>query len=160
MRTRGRVDTPEQFGDLVIREVNGHPVKVADVGRVDDGVAEATTLANIGDATVLMAVGASNRHQHRGGRQQRQKDASRTCRGDAPGYTLRIVLNQADFSSRRRSAASEEHLVRRLAQAAVVVQVLLGNLHRSTIIDAISNPHVEHRPPRAGLGTWASRSTC
>src|SRR4029434_10625372 len=57
MRTRGRVDSPEQFGDLVIREVNGHPVRVADIGRVEDGVAEATTLANInGDPTVLLQI--------------------------------------------------------------------------------------------------------
>src|SRR5687768_989593 len=31
MRTRGRVDSPEQFGDIVIRDVAGHPVRINDV---------------------------------------------------------------------------------------------------------------------------------
>src|SRR5688572_10288310 len=57
MRTRGRVEKPEEFGDLVVKQVDGHPVKVSDVARIDDGVAEATTLANInGEATVLLQV--------------------------------------------------------------------------------------------------------
>ena len=57
MRTRGRVETPEEFGELVVRQVDGHPVKVSDVARIDDGVAEPTTLANIdGAATVLLQI--------------------------------------------------------------------------------------------------------
>src|SRR5262245_31964077 len=45
LRTRGRVDSVEAFGDIVVREVAGHPVKLHDVARVEDGMAEATTQA-------------------------------------------------------------------------------------------------------------------
>jgi multidrug efflux pump subunit AcrB len=57
MRTRGRVDSPDQFGDIVIRNVAGHPVRVDDVARVEDGEAEATTLASLnGEPTVLLQI--------------------------------------------------------------------------------------------------------
>ena len=88
MRTRGRVETPEEFGELVVRQVDGHPVKVGDVARIDDGVAEATTLANIdgerhGAAADPQAVG----HQHRGGGAQRPGAARRRA-GGAPARLL------------------------------------------------------------------------
>src|SRR5919108_4848563 len=55
LRTRGRVEHPQQFGDIVIREMNGHPVKVHDVATVEDGMAEAETLASInGSSTILL----------------------------------------------------------------------------------------------------------
>src|SRR4030095_7531361 len=54
---RGRVERPEEFGDLVLRQGDGHPVHVKDVGRGDGGVAAANTLASInGDPTVLLQV--------------------------------------------------------------------------------------------------------
>src|SRR5262245_59937136 len=57
MRTRGRVESPDQFGDIVIREVSGHPVLVRDVARVEDGMAEAVTRSNLnGVPTVQLQI--------------------------------------------------------------------------------------------------------
>src|SRR5207253_146907 len=47
LRTRGRVQSVAEFGDIVIREKDGHPVRVADLGRVEDGQADAETIANV-----------------------------------------------------------------------------------------------------------------
>src|SRR2546430_15412246 len=41
LRTRGREQTVAEFGDIIVREKDGHPVRVADVARVEDGQAEA-----------------------------------------------------------------------------------------------------------------------
>src|SRR5437660_8345031 len=41
LRTRGRVQTVAEFGDIVIRQKDGHPVRVVDVARIEDGQAEA-----------------------------------------------------------------------------------------------------------------------
>jgi hydrophobic/amphiphilic exporter-1 (mainly G- bacteria), HAE1 family len=139
MRTRGRVDSPEQFGDLVLREVNGHPVKVADVGRVEDGVAEATTLANInGDPTVLLQIrkqSGTNTVEVVGNVKDRLEDVQAAL---PPGYDLRIVRNQAEFIEASFRSV-EEHLVVGSFLAAFVVLLFLGNL-RSTIIAAIAIP--------------------
>jgi len=139
MRTRGRVERPEEFGELVIRQVNGHPVKVTDVARIDDGVAEATTLANInGDATVLLQIrkqSGTNTVEVVGNVKERLEDVEKAL---PPGYTLRIVRNQADFIEASMRSV-EEHLVVGSLLAAVVVLFFLGNF-RSTIIAAISIP--------------------
>src|SRR2546430_5985995 len=41
LRTRGRVQAVADFNEIVVREKDGHPVRVADVARVEDGQAEA-----------------------------------------------------------------------------------------------------------------------
>ena len=139
MRTRGRVDSPEQFGDLVIREVNGHPVKVADIGRVEDGVAEATTLANInGDPTVLLQIrkqSGTNTVEVVGNVRERLEDIQAAL---PPGYELRIVRNQAEFIEASFRSV-EEHLIVGSFLAAFVVLLFLGNV-RSTVIAAIAIP--------------------
>src|SRR5439155_12573120 len=57
LRTRGRVQTVTEFADIVIRQKEGHPVRVGDVARVEDGEAEPDTLANVdGIGTVLLQV--------------------------------------------------------------------------------------------------------
>jgi HAE1 family hydrophobic/amphiphilic exporter-1 len=139
MRTRGRVERPEEFGDLVVRQVDGHPVKVGDVARIDDGVAEATTLANIdGEPTVLLQIrkqSGTNTVEVVRNVVERLEDV----RAALPaGYTLRIVRNQADFIEASIRSV-QEHLIVGSLLAAVVVLFFLGNL-RSTIIAAISIP--------------------
>src|SRR5216110_3610064 len=47
LRTRGRVQTVAEFGDIVIRAKDGQPIRVADVAQVEDGQAEAETVANV-----------------------------------------------------------------------------------------------------------------
>jgi HAE1 family hydrophobic/amphiphilic exporter-1 len=139
MRTRGRVEKPEEFGDLVVKQVDGHPVKVSDVARIDDGVAEATTLANInGEATVLLQVrkqSGTNTVQVVRNVRERLDEVQQAL---PPGYTLRIVRNQADFIEASIRSV-EEHLVVGSLLAAFVVLLFLGNF-RSTIIAAISIP--------------------
>src|SRR5499427_9471944 len=57
LRTRGRVQTVAEFGDIVVREREGHPIQVHDVARVEDGEADAETVANVnGAGTVLLQV--------------------------------------------------------------------------------------------------------
>ncbi len=57
LRTRGRVQSVAEFGDIVVREKNGHPMRVADVARIEDGEADRDTVANLdGAATVLLNI--------------------------------------------------------------------------------------------------------
>jgi len=139
MRTRGRVERPEEFGDLVLRQVDGHPVQIKDVGRVDDGVAEATTLASInGDPTVLLQVrkqSGTNTVEVVNNVKERLADIQEAL---PPGYELRIVRDGAEFIEASIRSV-EEHLIVGSMLAAFVVLLFLGNL-RSTVIAAISIP--------------------
>jgi HAE1 family hydrophobic/amphiphilic exporter-1 len=139
MRTRGRVETPAEFGDIVVREVGGHPVLVRDVARIEDGEAEAQTVASInGVPTVLLQIrkqSGTNTVEIVNGVKARLA----TLKGALPaGYELRIVRDQAEFIE-ASIASVEEHLVVGSILAALVVLLFLGNL-RSTVIAAISIP--------------------
>src|SRR5215471_5025418 len=50
LRTRGRVQTVADFNDIVVREKDGHPVRIGDVARVEDGQADPETIANLNGA--------------------------------------------------------------------------------------------------------------
>src|SRR5918992_2746385 len=47
LRTRGRVQSVAGFGDIVVREREGHPILLRDVARIEDGMADAETRASI-----------------------------------------------------------------------------------------------------------------
>src|ERR1700716_3867806 len=57
LRTRGRVQTVGAFNDIVIRERNGPPTRIAGVARVEEVEADPDTIANVnGASTVLLQV--------------------------------------------------------------------------------------------------------
>ena len=139
LRTRGRVDTVDAFGDIVIREVQGHPVHVRDVGRVEDGMAEAATQASVnGVATVLLQIRKQS-GTNTVAVANNIKDRLQIIQSSLPqGYELRIVRDEAQFIE-ASIAAVEEHLIVGSLLAAGVVLLFLGNL-RSTIIAAVAIP--------------------
>jgi len=139
LRTRGRVQTVAEFGDIVIREKDGHPVRVADVARVEDGQADAETVANVdGAGTVLLQV------RRQSGTNTVEvvkavKDRLNDLKANLPvGYNVRIVRDLSEFIEASIHNV-EEHLVVGSILAALVVLLFLTNL-RSTIISAIAIP--------------------
>jgi HAE1 family hydrophobic/amphiphilic exporter-1 len=57
LRTLGRYTDPRAFEDLVIANVNGSPIRIRDVGRVEDGTKEQRSLARLnGVPTVTLEV--------------------------------------------------------------------------------------------------------
>jgi HAE1 family hydrophobic/amphiphilic exporter-1 len=139
LRTRGRVATVEEFGDIVIREVAGHPVRLRDVGSVEDGMVEAKTLANLnGTPTVLLQIrkqSGTNTVEVANNLKERLATLEQAL---LPGYALRIVRDEADYIEASIGTV-QEHLVVGSLLAAFVVLLFLGNL-RSTFIAAISIP--------------------
>ena len=139
MRTLGRVTHPDQFGDIVIRQVAGHPVRVRDVAAVDDGMAEARTVATVdGEPTVLLQI-----RKQSGTNTVAVVDAIRRRLQDIQGllpegFSVRVVRDQSEFI--RASVSSlQEHLIVGSLLASMVVLLFLGNF-RSTVIAAIAIP--------------------
>jgi HAE1 family hydrophobic/amphiphilic exporter-1 len=139
MRTRGRVESPEQFGDIVVRAIAGHPVRVRDIARVEDGVADAQTAASVnGQPTVLLQIrkqSGTNTVEVVRNIQVRLDELEPTL---PLGFAIRIVRNQAEFIQASISSL-EEHLIIGSLLASLVVLLFLGNM-RSTVIAAISIP--------------------
>src|SRR3954468_18832472 len=139
LRTRGRVQTVAEFSDIVVREKNGHPVRIGDVARVEDGEADPDTLANVdGASTVLLQVrrqsGTNTVEVVR-----EVRDKVRELRAALPpGYDIRMVRDASDFIEASIHNV-EERLVVGSILAAIVVLLFLTNV-RSTIIAAIAIP--------------------
>jgi hydrophobic/amphiphilic exporter-1 (mainly G- bacteria), HAE1 family len=139
LRTRGRVQTVTEFTDIVIRQKDGHPVRIGDVARVEDGEAEADTLANVnGTGTVLLQV------RRQSGTNAVEvvhavRDRLTELQAALPsGYKVRVVRDQAEFIEASIDNV-KEHLIVGSILAALVVLLFLTNL-RSTIIAAIAIP--------------------
>ena len=139
MRTRGRLESPAEFADVVVREVAGHPVMLGEVARIEDGMADAGTLASVnGDPTVLLQIrkqSGMNTVAIVNGVKERLVELEPTL---PPGYALRIVRDQGQFIEASIESV-QEHLIVGSVLAALVVLLFLGNL-RSTVIAAISIP--------------------
>ena len=139
LRTRGRLESVDAFGDVVLREVAGHPVRLRDVARVEDGMAEPATQASVnGLATVLLQIrkqSGTNTVEVADNIKARLAELQPTL---PAGYALRIVRDEAQFIE-ASIASVQEHLVVGSLLAAVVVFLFLGNL-RSTVIAAVAIP--------------------
>ena len=139
LRTRGRIASVTEFNDIIVREKDGHPVRVGDVARVEDGEADPETTANVnGTGTVLLQVrrqSGTNTVEVVRAVRERLNDLKATL---PAGYNVRVVRDTADFIEASIHNV-EEHLIVGSILAALVVLLFLGNL-RSTIISAIAIP--------------------
>jgi HAE1 family hydrophobic/amphiphilic exporter-1 len=139
LRTRGRIETIDGFGDVVLREVDGHPIRLRDVARVEDGMAEPRTQASVnGTPTVLLQIrkqSGTNTVEVAANVKRRLAELQSIL---PPGYQLRIVRDEAQFIEASISSV-QEHLIVGSLLAAIVVFVFLGNF-RSTMIAAIAIP--------------------
>jgi HAE1 family hydrophobic/amphiphilic exporter-1 len=139
LRTRGRVQSVEEFGDIVVKPSQAHAIRIADVADVEDGMADSDTIANInGTSTVLLNIrrqsGTNTVEVVNGVKEQLKATASSL----PAGYKLRIVRDGAEFIEASIHNV-EEHLIVGSLLAAFVVMIFLWNL-RSTIISAIAIP--------------------
>src|SRR6478736_5550048 len=135
----GRVQSVAAFGDLIVRQQDGHAVLLRDVATVEDGMAEATTKANVnGESSVLLTV----RRQSGTNTVQVVDEVRARLAEVAPlapsGYSIRVVRDQSEFI-RASMRSVNEHLIVGSILAALVVLVFLWNW-RSTVIAAIAIP--------------------
>ncbi|WP_437589091.1 efflux RND transporter permease subunit [Sorangium sp. So ce1000] len=139
LRVMGRVESPEALGRVVVREQDGHAVRLSDVARVEDGRAEEKTWAQLDQKrTVLLSVVKQS-----GQNTVAVVDAVRArldeVQRSLPEGTKIEVVRDGSRVIRTGIAAVKEHLVLGALLAAAVVLLFLGNA-RSTLIAALAIP--------------------
>src|SRR5687767_3372237 len=139
LRTLGRFTDPRQFDELVIANVNGAPVKLRDVGRVEDGTKEQRSFSRLnGVPTVTLDIrrqsGANTVEVING-----LKEALPRVSSQLPNdVKLEVIRDQ----SRYIEAALHEietHLILGSILASLVVLVFMRSW-RSTLIAAVAIP--------------------
>ena len=139
LRTLSKLTDIKQFNDIVITTKNGFPIKIKDIGRVDDSGADATSAASLnGTQSVSVAI--------------RKQSGSNTIAviNNVKARMAEIIPNlPSDFKTAKTRDQSEfienslhaieEHLIIGGLLAAIVVFLFLWNF-RSTIIAALAIP--------------------
>jgi HAE1 family hydrophobic/amphiphilic exporter-1 len=139
IRTLGRVTSLTQLERVVIASRDRVPIALSDIARIEDGAADAETVANVdGERAVILRVrkqSGSNTLEVVEAVKERVHSLEATL---APGYELQIIRDQGVFVEASTHAV-QEHLILGSILAALVVLVFLWNW-RSTIIAAIAIP--------------------
>jgi HAE1 family hydrophobic/amphiphilic exporter-1 len=139
IRTLGRIDAISQFGDIIVSNVGGTPIRVSDVGRVEDSFAEPRTWNMIdGKQAVSLDVrrqSGTNTVKIIDAVKKKIEQIKKTL---PPGVTVRIIRDQSVFIN-ASVASLQEHLLFGSLLASLVVLLFIRNL-RSVIIAAVAIP--------------------
>ncbi|MBK7928882.1 MAG: efflux RND transporter permease subunit [Bryobacterales bacterium] len=139
VRTMGRVESVQEFNDIIIKNVAGAPVRLRDIGYAEDGMAEKRTFAWLrGQPAVTMGI-------------QRQTGTNtvevvdgvlaklETVKGQLPsGVKTELIKEQATYI-RASVAALEEHLVLGSLLASLIVFLFIRDW-RTVLISALAIP--------------------
>ena len=139
LRTMSKLTEIEQFSDIVITTRNGFPIKIKDIGRVDDSGADATSAASLnGTQSVSVAIrkqSGSNTIAVINNVKTRMNEIIPNLPSD---FKVVKTRDQSEFIENSLHAI-EEHLIIGGLLAAIVVFVFLWNF-RSTLIAALAIP--------------------
>ena len=139
LRVAGRVESPAALGEIILRSTAGRPIRVSDVAKVEDAVAEEATIAELDDEpVVLLSV---------------KKQAGRntvavvdTVLSRLAGVQRLLPPNVKVETIRDNSGvirtgihSVQEHLILGAFLASVIVLLFLGSV-RPTLIAALSIP--------------------
>jgi hydrophobic/amphiphilic exporter-1 (mainly G- bacteria), HAE1 family len=139
LRVVGRVQSTEAIGRIVVRQRDGHPVRVEDVARVEDGRADEITYAQLDrDRTVVLSVIKQSGKNTVDVVDAVKARLSQVERSLPEGTRLEVVRDNSAVI-RTGIGAVKEHLVVGALLAALVVLLFLGNV-RSTLIAALAIP--------------------
>jgi HAE1 family hydrophobic/amphiphilic exporter-1 len=139
VRTLGRIDAVGQFGDIIVANVNGTPIRVNDVGRVEDSFAEPRTWNSIeGKQAVSLDVRRQSGTNTVKIIDAVKKKLDQLKQNLPAGVTVRIIRDQSVFIN-ASVASLEEHLLFGSLLASLVVLLFIRNF-RSVIIAAVAIP--------------------
>ena len=139
LRTLSKLTKVEDFNNIVVKNQNGHPIKISDVGRVVNTGADPTSAITLnGKSAVSLAVikqSGANTVSVINGVKQKLAQLQQTLPKDVQ---IGVVRDQSEFIETSLHAI-EEHLVLGGIFAAVIVFLFLWNF-RSTLIAALAIP--------------------
>ncbi len=139
LRTAGRVSRAADWGDLIVADMKGAPVRVRDIGRAADAEEEARTLSRLdGKAAVSLLVrkqSGTNTVQVVERVKARLTEIGRLLPAD---IELQVVRDQSRFIKRAITEV-QEHLILGGVLASLIVLFFIRNL-RTAVIAALAIP--------------------
>jgi len=139
LRTYGRVASPQEFALIPVAMRNGYPVRIGDVARVEDGMADAETVATFdGEPAVVLQVRKQSGMNTIQVVELLNERVEQLRSQIPPGWKLDLVRDQSEYILAAVHAV-QEHLILGSILAAGIVWLFLGKI-RPTLIAAVSIP--------------------
>lgn len=139
VRTLGRVDAVTQFGEIIVANVKGTPIRVGDVGRVEDSFGEPRTWNAVeGKQAVTLDVRRQSGTNTVKIIESVKGKLAQVAKTLPTGVGIRVIRDQSVFIN-ASVASLEEHLLFGSLLASLVVLLFIRSL-RSVIIAAIAIP--------------------
>ena len=139
VRTLGRVEKVEEFGNIIVKNVGGAPIRIRDIGRAEDGMAEKRTFAYYkGKPAVMLDVRrqvGTNVVKVVDEITAKLEKINKTL---PPGVRIDVVKEQATFIKASVSAL-EEHLLLGSLLASFIVWIFIRDW-RMVLISSIAIP--------------------
>lgn len=139
VKVKGEITSVRQFSDVIISYYNGAPVRIRDIGRVEDGMSEKRSLARFNR---VPAVGMGIQKQSGSNTveiiERIKKDLPAIKDTLPPGMTINIAFDQSTFIKRSIEEV-QFHLLLGSLFAVLVVFIFLRNL-RTTLITSVALP--------------------
>ena len=139
LRTLGRVEDAARFNDIILAQVNGLPIRIKDVGRVDDSIEEPRSLSRFDGKSCLLLQIKKQSGTNTLEVVNRVKERLTTIKKTLPAdYSFNVSYDQSNYIQGSFNAI-QEHLIVGAILAALVVLLFIQNF-RSMVISAISIP--------------------
>ena len=139
LRTMGRLERPEEFAQIVVAVKAGAPVRIADLGRVEDGVEEARTLSRLnGESAVSLLIRRQSGTNAVEVVERLKKHLDRVKKTLPPDIKIAGVRDQSRFV-KRSFGEIQSHLIMGAVLASAIVLLFLRNW-RSVLIAAVAIP--------------------
>jgi len=139
VRTMGRVDSVPQMESIAVANRGGHTIRIADLGRVEDGTEEIKSASQLDETPCVLLNIRKQSGTNTVEVVNKVKERLAEIESTRPaGYEIRIVRDQSTFIQAAVHTV-EEHLVLGSISAAIVVFFFLANA-RTTLIAALAIP--------------------
>jgi len=139
LRTLGRVERPADFAEIIVANVGGTPVRIRDIARVEDGVAEPRSLARLdGVPAVLLEVRKQAGTNTLDVIRRVKERVARLKTGLPSDFQVSYAADQSTFIEESFKAV-QEHLILGGICAGLVVLLFIRSW-RSTLIAAVAIP--------------------
>jgi HAE1 family hydrophobic/amphiphilic exporter-1 len=139
VRTLGRVDAVSQFGDIIVANVNGSPIRVSDLGRAEDSFPEPTSWNVLNDKESVRLDVRRQSGTNTVQIVQTVKDKMEAIQKTLPkGVEFRIISDGSRFINASVSAL-KEHLFFGSILASLIVLIFMRNW-RMVLIASLAIP--------------------
>ncbi|MBI2447581.1 MAG: efflux RND transporter permease subunit [Candidatus Omnitrophica bacterium] len=139
LRTLGRITKVEDFENIIVKQINNVPVRIADMGRVEDTEEEPRSLARLdGNSCLSLSIRKQSGTNTVEVINNVKKNIQYLSRNLPHDVKVEVVRDQSSFIEASVHAI-EEHLILGAILTSLVVLIFMGNL-RSTIIASIAIP--------------------